>query len=751
MKIKYLRSVSCCGLIRSAFLLIGVLFCLNNIIAQPAGKISGNVKDAGKLSPLEKVNIIIIGTTRGSVTNMDGNYIIEGIPAGSYSMQASMTGYKTERAKITLAENSSLEVNFDMQPQTYQIDTVNIIAPKESRSLLREPYTEPFSLLPVISTVTRSNIQKQGAVNVIDAMNFVPGGLIETRGRQVKQFFSVRGQRYPYPDYALNGVWQQEFEELPYFFSASDIEKIEIVRSSAALLTGLSAIGGLVNIKTREYNQFETDFEAEYGSFNSLHTHLSNGNKIGRFAYAAGIGYDRTDGPSGKHSRESMGTFYTRLNWQASDKLSLMTHLYYLDGKRELTIAEPPADTRYINMIQNFNPYRSILSNVKAIYRPRKNLSSEIQLFYSYRNPQYNDEVAETSTNEKDIEWGLNFMQSISFSSSNTLRVGGLYDHWLAPNGKRFYLGKICNTETLSGVIVDEQRFGLVTVDAGFRWTKTYLIDYAAFNIDGEGSAFKNVTPIHDLWEPATIQGSLGISYHTGNTFSVNFNSAIGQVRPREGSLDINLEVPENETRLKFDLGAVKRFGNSGKLILTTFGVIQKNAIILSGTTYTDVEANVIRELYDNRDQNQTGLELELVSPRLFNLLEPFFNFTYINYRMMSEGKMMKNNEDPAIISSGGIYLNKKNVDFNLFFKYVSPFESIRFAPKTAGPQPLGDFFTIDCNGGYTLKGKVPVRFYFRMHNLTDKRYSTVVGYPYFGRTIYLGMRLNLVKDQAKN
>jgi len=74
----------------------------------------------------------------------------------------------------------------------------------------------------------------------------------------------------------------------------------------------------------------------------------------------------------------------------------------------------------------------------------------------------------------------------------------------------------------------------------------------------------------------------------------------------------------------------------------------------------------------------------------------------------------MKNKEDPAIITSGGLYLNKKNIDFNLFGKYVSPFESIRFAPKNADPQPLGDFFTIDCNGGYTLKGKIPIRFYFR-------------------------------------
>ena len=115
--------------------------------------------------------------------------------------------------------------NSDRDIRSYKIDSVSITAPKGYRSLMKEPYTEPFSLLPVISTVGVRQIQKQGAVNLIDAMTYIPGGLTETRGRQVKQFFSVRGQKYPYPDYALNGIWQQEFEELPYFISASDIEK----------------------------------------------------------------------------------------------------------------------------------------------------------------------------------------------------------------------------------------------------------------------------------------------------------------------------------------------------------------------------------------------------------------------------------------------------------------------------------------------------------------------------------------------
>ena len=118
---------------------------------------------------------------------------------------------------------------------------------------------------------------------------------------------------------------------------------------------------------------------------------------------------------------------------------------------------------------------------------------------------------------------------------------------------------------------------------------------------------------------------------------------------------------------------------------------------------------------------------------------------------MKSGDKMVTNKENPVAITSGGLYLDKKGVDLNILCKYVSPFENKRFASKTAGPQPLGDFFTLDLNGGYTSQGSLPVRFYFRVRNLTDKRYSTVVGYPDFGRTIYLGMRLNIVKDQARN
>lgn len=628
--------------------------------------------------------------------------------------------------------------------KTFNIDSVVISARMESKILMKKPYTEPNSLLSSISRMSRVEIARQGATNIVDAMNFIPGGLTETRGRQVKQFFSVRGQKYPYPDYAIDGVWQKEFEELPYFFSTSDIEEIEIIRSSAALLTGLSGMSGLINLKTREYRSPETNIELEYGTFNSLHTHLSNGNTIGKFSYSAGIGYDMSNGPSGSHAKEKIADLFTQIKWKPSEKLWVKANLFYLDGNREMRIAELPADKKYRDMIQNFDPVRAVLTNIKTVFTPTEKLSSELQLFYSYRNPTFNDEVKLTSSNEKDSEYGINFIQSVAVTRLNTLRFGVLYNHWVAPNGKRFYTGKRCDTETFSGVIVDEHRIGRITLDAGLRLTRTYLNDYGAFNIEGDGAMFRNVTPIIDEWEPATAQGSLGVAYKANNLLSFYLNTTAGQIKPRQGSLTSELTVPINESRYKFDLGVVRMLNGNGKITATLFSVIQDNAIALSGDTYLDATTNIRRELYLNRDQTQYGLEFEVISSEIIRMITPFLNFTLMKSSITESGVKVTNEENPILISSAGLYFKRKNSDLNILFKYVSEFENDRFANPLDGPQPLGDFFTADITGGYTTTGKIPVRFYFRIKNLTDKRYSTVIGYPDFGRMIYAGINIKI-------
>jgi len=722
------------------------LAALNTIsFAQPGGtELAGNISDADGMIPLEGVNVVIVETSQGAVTDSKGFYRITGLKEGSCTVSASMTGYRTEKKKVTIRPGNENRLDFIMAPQVYQIDSVTVTAQREIRNLLKAPYTEPFSLQPAINKIRYAEIQKQGATTVIDAVNYIPGGLTETRGRQVKQFFSVRGQKYPYPDYAVNGVWQQEFEELPYFFSASDIGEIEIIRSSAALLTGLSGMAGLINIKTREYSESETRGEFEYGTWNSFHGHVSHGGRAGSAGYSIGAGFDMSNGPSGKHAREEMANLNSGIDWKLSDELTMKGTIYYLEGERQLRLAEPPADKKYLDAVQSFDPYRALISNIKFAWRPAKTLSSELQIFFSYRDPSFRDEVKGTTSNERDYETGLNIMQSVALSGSNTLRAGGLYNRWIAPEGKRFYIGKRCDTETYSGVIVDEQQIGHVTLDAGLRITRTYLNEYAAFNIEGEGGLFKNVTPLTDEWEPAIVQSNLGAVWRVNNKLSLYLNTAAGQVSPRRGTLNMEMGELKNEARLKLDLGASQTFGGSGKMTLTAFRVIQKNAIALSGTTYTDTSTGIIRELYLNRDQDQTGVEYEIEGPQLFGMINPFCNFTLMKSEMEKEGVEVTNKENPVFISAAGVYIKKNGIDLNLFGKYVSSFENERFASLQAGPQPLGKFLKLDMTGGYSFNKKIPVRLYVKVRNLTNEKYSTVIGYPDFGRMMYIGLNFNL-------
>lgn len=129
-------------------------------------------------------------------------------------------------------------------------------------------------------------IENQGALTLIEALKFLPGSWVETRGRMVKQFVSFLGQKYPYPGYAINGIWQKEFHETPYFFSSSSIESIEVVRSSAALVKSLNGLTGVINVKTEKCKEPTLNFTWRYGSFNSYQAALSHGNHVNKINYS---------------------------------------------------------------------------------------------------------------------------------------------------------------------------------------------------------------------------------------------------------------------------------------------------------------------------------------------------------------------------------------------------------------------------------------------------------------------------------
>ncbi len=709
-------------------------------------EIIGFVKDSKSFVPLSGTNISVQGTAIGASCDSNGKFIISGLKAGKYSLFISRMGYEDVTMNVKIGPEETTQLNIRLTPTVLQMQTVQVTG-EYYRNVIEKPGLESAALNLSTSVIPRKQIEVNAAKTVIDAMEYIPGAFVETRGRKVKQFFSVRGQRYPYPDYAIDGIWQKEFFETPYIFSASDIESIEVIRSSSVLLTGLSGMAGVINIQTKEFEKNETKYELEYGSYNTLRGHLSHGAKINNFSYGTGLGYIKTSGPENKHAAEQISNLYGKIKWQPLNNLLLQSSFIYLNGNRELMTAIPPADPKFWLQYEKFDPLKTKLFTFKGLYIKSDKVSTELKFSYADRKPTYENfntqSLQTTRYTEADHEWNINLIQALSLVRNNTLRLGMFYNHWIAPEGKRFYYGKTCDTETFAGVMVDEHQIGKLNIDAGIRWEKTYLNKYGAFGIDGSAAGFGKVTPIVDVWQRPVLNGTFGLVYYLGEKTSVNFHSAIGKIEPREGSLDVNMKEPLTETQFKIDFGAGKSLGEIGRISVVTFVTSQKDAIALSGKTLTINDR--VMELYLNRDQYQIGFETEW---RLFSLwrgVQPFVNATYMISKADKDHEMVRNDEYPSFIANAGLYQKWKSIDLNILAKYLSGFKSVRFVASTpespAKPQPLGNFLTLDVICGWKTRVLYNFRLFIEIRNITDKKYSTVVGYPDFGRRFNFGLQ----------
>ncbi|RPI27741.1 MAG: methyltransferase domain-containing protein, partial [Acidobacteria bacterium] len=610
---------------------------------------------------------------------------------------------------------------------------------RKPRELLEAPARESVGLDLSTTVVERSEIEKQGAQTVVDALGFIPGAWVESRGRKVKQFLSLRGQKYPYPEYAVDGALFREFHEVPYFLSTAAVERVEVMRSGGAMLAGNAGLVGLINVIPRVYQARETNVQVEAGSLGTANGRVFHGDRIGDFGYGLGVDLFRSDGPEGRHGEERQASYYAGLTWSRSESLSVTTHLFHIGGSRGLVQALPPAQRRLQTALEEFDPVQTSFGIVKALYRPNERTSTQLVLGYSDRHNTHvaRTDTGTTATRDWDREFTANAIQSVALTDNNVLRVGLNFNHWVAPYGKRFYVGRPADLETWAFALTDEHRVGAFVFDTGLRYQRTYINEYGAFSIEENANPYRTVPAVVDEWEPPVLSASLGAAYYFSDNFSVHGNMVAGSLEPRRGNLTTDLQPPGKEGRIMADLGFRLSDHRLGTATFSTFFVTRDNGINLSGATRT-VNGRLL-ELYENRDQDSKGVEVDLRSRRFANTLELFFNATALTARIERGNTMRPDGELPRGILGGGISAFRWDFDLNLFGKYVSSYESARFAEPPI-PQPLGGFESVDLVLGRRLGPSRQTRIYAEVRNLADRAYLTVVGYPDYGRRLMIGV-----------
>lgn len=210
--------------------------------------IIGHVVEKGTDEHLPGFTIRLLDSSIGVVTDISGHYALRHLAPGKYTVEASCAGYVTQKKTIDIAPKQTVELNFEVLPDAFQLEQV-VVTGNKSEVKRRNS----SSLINVLGAPTFDLI---GASCLADGLCFQPGVRVENDCQNCG-FTQVRinGLDGHYSQILLNsrpvfsaltGVYG--LEQIP----ANMIERVEVMRGGGSALFGSSAIGGTINIITKD-------------------------------------------------------------------------------------------------------------------------------------------------------------------------------------------------------------------------------------------------------------------------------------------------------------------------------------------------------------------------------------------------------------------------------------------------------------------------------------------------------------------
>ena len=255
-------------------------------VAQTTGKIAGVVRDA-EGNPFPGANVRIEGTTRGASADADGAYFIIGVPSGTYTVAASLIGFRTARVTdVAVRVDRTTEIDFVLEEELGELGEVTVVADAalvepDRTSASAKVTGEEILALPVDSF--QETVALQAGVTTDQA-----GGIHIRGGRSSEVKYYVDGVAVSNP--FSNGL------AVPVENSA--VEEVEVISGTFNAEYG-QANSGIVNIVTRSGGaELSGSFIGSVGGYLSgndeAFTDLDEANPLGERYAEASLG-----GPTG--------------------------------------------------------------------------------------------------------------------------------------------------------------------------------------------------------------------------------------------------------------------------------------------------------------------------------------------------------------------------------------------------------------------------------------------------------------------
>lgn len=254
------------------------------------GILSGTVRSEGKA--IEFINIFLIGTTLGSTTNEEGKFVVGSVPAGYYEVRISGIGYQTKTMNVTVKSGETSRLDVDIKEDVSQLQEVVITGTMKEVTKMDSP-------IP-IEVYAPSFFMKNQTPNIFEALSLVNGVQPQINCNVCNTGdIHINGLEGPYTMILIDGMPIVSSLSTVYGLAGipnSLVKRMEIVKGPASTLYGSEAVGGVINIITKEpfsVPTFKADvFATSVGEYN---VDIASGFKVGKASSLIGVNYFNYD------------------------------------------------------------------------------------------------------------------------------------------------------------------------------------------------------------------------------------------------------------------------------------------------------------------------------------------------------------------------------------------------------------------------------------------------------------------------
>ncbi|WP_018611441.1 TonB-dependent receptor [Segetibacter koreensis] len=240
--------------------------------------LQGKVTSNGR--PLSNVTVIEESNRKGAITNAEGLFILKNIPPGKIKLHLSRIGYVHQVKEVVIKEGENLD-SIDVKPAETVMEEVVVSGTMKAISKMESPIpVEVYS--PVL-------FKKNPSPNIFESLQMVNGIQPQLNCSVCNTGdIHINGMEGPYTMILIDGMPIVSSLSTVYGLAGipnSMVKRIEVVKGPASTLYGSEAIGGLINIITKDpltADKYKTDISVtSIGEYNvDVNTKLKSGDNV---------------------------------------------------------------------------------------------------------------------------------------------------------------------------------------------------------------------------------------------------------------------------------------------------------------------------------------------------------------------------------------------------------------------------------------------------------------------------------------